>query len=51
MNLGGDCPYLEIDLQEVKNKIFLVLQKYFQKLNDNLMKKIALMTWQNKGYF
>jgi len=51
MNLGGECPYLEIDLQEVKNKIFLVLQEYFQNPNDNLMKKIALMTWQNKDYF
>ena len=51
MNLGGDCPFLEIDLQEVKNKIFLVLQEYFQNLNDNLKKKIALMTWQNQDYF
>ena len=51
MNIGGNCPYLEINLQQIKNKIYLVLKEYFNNPNDGLMKKIASMTWQNKDYF
>ena len=51
INIGGNCPYLEIDMNEVKKRIFLVLKEYFEKPNEKLMKKIALMTWQNKDYY
>ena len=53
VNIGGKCPYLEIDLQEVKNRIYFVLKEYFEDPDKNkeLMKRVALMTWQNKDYY
>ena len=51
INIGGNCPYLEIDIQEVRNRIFLILKDYFKNPNTELMKKVAYMTWQNKDYF
>lgn len=53
VNIGGKCPYLEIDLKEAKNRIYLVLKEYFADPDKNkeLMKKVSSMTWQNKDYF
>lgn len=34
VNVGGQCPYLELDLKEVKEKIFLVLKEYFTNLDE-----------------
>jgi hypothetical protein len=51
MNIGGNCPYLEINLEELKKRLFLNLKEYFENKNTNLLKKISSMTWQNKDYF
>ena len=55
MNIGGKCPYLELSLKEVKKKIFLVLKEFFEsedeKKKTDLMKRVNLMTWQNKDYY
>ena len=49
MNIGGECPYLEINLNEVRNRIYFVLKDFFnyeaeeesQKMEkENLEKEI-----------
>lgn len=58
MNIGGECPYLEISLKEARERIYFALKRYFdyvepnnEKEKTNLMKKINSMTWQSKDYF
>ena len=51
VNIGGECPYLEIDLNEVRKRIYLVLKDYFDKPDTNIMKKVAAMTFQTKDYY
>ena len=34
MNIGRNCPYLEINLQQMRNKIYLVLKENFDEPND-----------------
>ena len=51
INIGGNCPYLEINLIEVQKRIFLILKEYFTNPNTEIMKKVAEMTWQNKDYY
>ena len=51
VNIGGDCPYLEIDLNEVRKRIYLVLKDYFDSPSTDIMKKVASMTFQTKDYY
>ena len=51
VNIGGDCPYLEIDLNEVRKRIYLVLKDYFDTPSTDIMKKVASMTFQTKDYY
>ena len=51
VNIGGDCPYLEIDLNEVRKRIYLVLKDYFDAPSTDIMKKVASMTFQTKDYY
>ena len=51
VNIGGDCPYLELDLDEVRKRIFLVLKDYFDNPSTEIMKKVAQMTFQTKDYY
>jgi len=51
VNIGGECPYLEIDLNEVKKRIYLVLKDYFDTPSTDIMKKVASMTFQTKDYY
>ena len=51
VNIGGECPYLEIDLNEVKKRIYLVLKDYFDKPDGDIMKKVAMMSFQTKDYY
>lgn len=51
VNIGGDCPYLEIDLNEVRKRIYLVLKDYFDTPSTEIMKKVASMTFQTKDYY
>ena len=42
MNIGGECPYLEINLNEVRNRIYFVLKDFFdyeEKEESEKMKK------------
>lgn len=51
INIGGECPFLEIGLKEAKKRIYYVLKDYFNNPNTEIMKKVAEMTWQTKDYF
>ena len=52
INIGGECPYLEIDLEEAKKRIYSFLNEHFDKVDDkNFMTKVFAMTWQCKDYF
>ena len=52
INIGGECPYLEIDLEEAKKRIYSFLNEHFDKVNDkDFMTKVFAMTWQCKDYF
>ena len=50
-NLGGNCVYSEIDLNEVRKRIFLVLKEYFEKPSLDIMVEVDYMTLQNIDYF
>ena len=60
INIGGQCPYLEIDLEEAKKRIYSFLNEFFdnkspeienEKENIKFMGKVFAMTWQSKDYF
>ena len=61
MNIGGECPYLEIDFEEAKKRIYSFLNEYFdnkgpkteemEKDDKIFMEKVFAMTWQSKDYF
>ena len=58
MNIGGECPYLEIDFEEAKKRIYSFLNEYFDNNNPRMeeedkifMGKVFAMTWQSKDYF
>ena len=51
VNIGGECPYFEIDLNEVRKRIFLVLKDYFDEPKSDTMKIVAAMSFQTKDYY
>ena len=51
VNIGGECPYLELNLNEVRKRIYLVLKDYFDKPNTEIIKKVAQMSFQTKDYY
>ena len=51
VNIGGECPYLELNLNEVRKRIYLVLKDYFDKPNTETIKKVAQMSFQTKDYY
>ena len=58
MNIGGESPYLEIDFDEAKLRIYSYLDEYFNNMGQKsdedkklFMEKVFAMTWQTKDYF
>ena len=51
VNIGGESPYLELDLDEVRNRIYLVLMDYFKNPNTGIMKLVNQMSFQTKDYY
>ena len=51
VNIGGECPYLELNLNEVRKRVYLVLKDYFDKPNTEIIKKVAQMSFQTKDYY
>ena len=51
VNVGGDVPFWEIDLDEVRRKVYLVLKDYFNEPKTPTMQLVGAMTRQNKDYF
>lgn len=50
VNIGGKCPFVEIDLEEVRKRCYLVLKDYFDKPTTGIMQSVGAMTRQNKDY-
>ena len=51
INIGGECPYLEIDLKEAKYRLYSIFKDYLKNPETKTLQKVEKMTWQSKDYF
>ena len=50
-NLGGFSPYIEIDVDEAKRRIFKIIGRFFATDNSEELKKAYIMSRQKINYF
>ena len=51
VNIGGDFPFLEIDVDEVRRKVYLILNDYFKEPKTSTLELLDIMTFQNKDFY
>lgn len=50
-NLGGLSPYVEIDVEEAKKRIYRIIGRYLESKNEEEIKKALEMSKQNVNYY